>query len=434
MFFLNKGVILRQEKFGGLIYNMYTNRYFELNKEGYSILLNLIENQNYNLNSDFTYDLIKNKIITENSINGKGNIIKNQTINDKSYTTSPVEAFLYITNNCNQKCSFCYMRHVHDNTNLDFEKWKNIVDKLTEGGVCTIGYMGGEPFASKNLLFCLLDYLNGKVHQVITTNGTYQGGITQNMAKKLNKYSSLEIGISIHSHIEECHDKVVCTNGSYNIAVKTIKNLLESGKKDVFIKHVVTVDNYKNLYEFVCWAKELGVSGVQIFEYLPSLDESFYSYSKKFPKKELYLAILEKTFNLRSNEFFIIADERYSFVVNKTTLDGFTDLQKKMKICPAGLIKLNVLSDGSCYSCDLTNNREEYCLGNLLVDSLQNIWNNDKLDIFRNNSKEISNNSACKVCKYDCNGGCPILSRAFTGAYYNGDYSCPILRDNIICN
>ena len=445
--YLKKGNIFRNEYFGGLIFSIQRAQYYEINKLGF-YMISLINGElsaediveqtlkYYELQSDesarielenYLLDLLAHDFLTFEA-KDRIQIKEIEPCPERKYLSFPLEAYLYLTQNCNQRCMFCYNPRRKSSLMLSLDEWKNVIDKLIALRVCTIGVLGGEPFLEKNKLISILEYTNGKVHQAITTNGTANGGITKQQAKRLACFPNLEINVSLESGNPDVHDAIVGLNGALNIAKRTIENLVDAGVT-VVLKMVATNCNYQDLPNLVKWAKGVGIAGAYVLDYMPEAGQTLKDFKKLSLNHESFFALIDSIEEYKDDDFFVMKNTRYRFVDMGTSIPIQSSLVYKSSICTAGNIGIHVMSDGDVFTCPLAIGNKKYKIGNVLNNSMMQIWNSTVLSDFRERDSNKLENKTCIACsKYTgCIGGCPLVAEMFTGSTYGGDPRCRLV-------
>lgn len=427
---LAEDVILRKEYFGGIIFKINTVRYYEVNDMGYEILSyiyihhNILEfpflEQGKKMIIDFISSSIDNGIIIKYAPSHPSRIINKEKDN---VISGPCEAYLYLTNKCNQKCSFCYFQNYHSTNIFSRDDWFSVVDELIDNGLCTLGFLGGEPLLEWETCLELLDYSDGRVHQAITTNGTADNGITKIKAKRLAKYKSFEINISLESYAEDVHNSLVGVK-VHSIAMESVKNLIEAGV-DVIVKTVALSQNADEIVRLAEWSKKIGANGFYLADYMPYFGQSFLDFSQKIVKMNKYLKIIEQLDKLKSNSFFVLYNTRYRYLHEENKISSKDVLLKNTTFCSASGINIDILPNGDSYTCPMAVGNEDYCIGNAKY-GIEVLWNNVNLDFFRKRDVYKLKDEKCISCKSksNCVGGCPIVATIFGGDSYVGDPRC----------
>ena len=71
---------------------------------------------------------------------------------------------LYLTENCNLRCKYCYEKNKTTNE-MDYNTIKSIIDyEIKQNDIHSqINFYGGEPLLKKNLIYILMNMAIGKV-------------------------------------------------------------------------------------------------------------------------------------------------------------------------------------------------------------------------------------------------------------------------------
>ncbi len=141
----------------------------------------------------------------------------------------PVNVMLDVTNACNNRCVFCYNP---DNSEYqcgipDYKQLKDIVSKIGETGTKEILYLGGEPFAFPEMKLLLLIGKKLGLSQRAVSNGSFF--TDTDICLELKDCGLDEVGISLHSSVEESHDLISGRNGAFREAFAGIENCLAAG-------------------------------------------------------------------------------------------------------------------------------------------------------------------------------------------------------------
>jgi radical SAM protein with 4Fe4S-binding SPASM domain len=90
--------------------------------------------------------------------------------------------------------------------------------------------------------------------------------------------------------------------------------------------------------------------------------------------------------------------------------------------CAGGVRKLSVMPDGAVFPCNLFHGLKEFGLGNIFRDSFEDIWSNQRLDLFRGHRENSCSIYTCKN-HASCTGGCPAH-----GFYHYGNSEAADIR------
>lgn len=166
--------------------------------------------------------------------------------------------YLTPTSKCNQNCLFCLVKGEFK-INLSFEDAVSRLKKAHGQGATLLSLDGGEP--------TLLPYFKELIKQSISlgfkkiaikTNGL--GFSNYQYAKKVieGNQNIIKIYLSLHGADKNIHDKLVQKNGSFDIALKAIKNIIKL-KCDLISNIVICSLNFLYLKEYIDLLKQLGV-------------------------------------------------------------------------------------------------------------------------------------------------------------------------------
>jgi radical SAM protein with 4Fe4S-binding SPASM domain len=151
---------------------------------------------------------IKTKFI-KNLENRKINI-KNLKIIGSEKKLSPLHIQIEITDNCNLNCSYCYRNSKfcssHSNE-MDFDKFKDCINKFKKTNLLEIGITGGEPTLNKDFIKIMKYALKELENVELITNGTNYK-IIKELIKitPKNDLNKLNISVSLHNWTEKINE------------------------------------------------------------------------------------------------------------------------------------------------------------------------------------------------------------------------------------
>lgn len=322
--------------------------------------------------------------------------------------SGPVRIDLILTNKCNQKCGYCYLReHKCPTENeLTTEEITRLVREASKLGVYNWNLMGGgEPmFDQEKALTAVKEIKKYNMFGNITTNGTL---FNKEIIEKLVRVGWDCINFSIDSAEEDVQDYLRGQKGSFKKAEDALelfkKTKLESKttKPRIVIHSVITKKNYDKIEALMIFAKEKGADKLEFTQVM-----SFSKAAKKlrlnleelkeFKKNVPGLVSLSKRLDLKTNL------EEYSEGDLIKESENMDELIKKdvnnhkIKLnCFNPWTNLMVLNNGDVGPCCLYTPDKK--IGNIRDSSLKEIWYGRKLEEFRD---KIRNNeiSSCKDC------------------------------------
>ena len=181
----------------------------------------------------------------------------NQTLKSKVFSQKQKSNILYLTNQCNLNCDYCYQR---DDRVIKYTITKEEIDEFfaslcvsEKDKVSTVVIFGGEPTLEKeliNYIFDLTDSITQKTDKrfalSMTTNGiafsdfNYYTDFKERVSKLKNHFS-LEI-----SYDGKGQDRRVFKNGTSSRRI--VENVLKYVKVDA-IRYTIHKDNYDSALE-----------------------------------------------------------------------------------------------------------------------------------------------------------------------------------------
>ena len=328
--------------------------------------------------------------------------------------------YIFLTNNCNQKCRHCYMFAGDIKIEeVPCEKWMDIINKLADSGCNGITFTGGEITVYKGFEQLIKHASKSGLKVTVLTNGILW---TNRLIESLYKYID-EIQVSIDGYDKDSYFNVRQYDG-FEKALYCVKKFSQLGTK----VSIATTPLYDELDDFIIgfetFAKALLEECPNVFikvnhELIPGRDIKVSSKENQIYKNKLK-AMIEKIYPNYYLESFIL---------------NYSDNAIRPN---CGFGEISIAPNGDVYWCNRIHE---------LTSSL-NVFKCNIADIFNTSeqikrSTSVDNTSVCKDCeiKYICSGGCRIKYEGINDAlnhvgYWN--YKCDgkddIYRKMINCN
>lgn len=315
---------------------------------------------------------------------------------------------IWVTNNCNLQCQYCYegkdkqrnkMSINTANKVLEFVKSK-IDYEHSKDDFDSIEFHGGEPLLNYEVIQYMIKEIKTwknqeKIYMSLTTNAIL---LTEDKISYLtNNLNELSISIDGTEKAHDINRKCIDGTGSFKYIINNVKNLINQGNKRCGLRARMTVtpNTAKYVYLSVKFLVSLGFDNV-----VPVID-NFSEWSEKDIEK-VYLECIK------------VYDEIY--LKRKDLLVGLIDniAMRRESVCLAGEQTVHISPDGSLFPCAYVVNKDEFILGCVDTGINKNILNKIK----KINTREISNCSSC-AWKHLCTANrCKLLNYAITGDYY----------------
>jgi radical SAM protein with 4Fe4S-binding SPASM domain len=342
-------------------------------------------------------------------------MVKKKILNDTHPQTSSKNQFrgiaLEITNKCNLRCTHCYLSAGSSNkTDLTLAEIKKVLKSVRELGGTSVAIGGGEPLVREDCIEILRYAESLDLLISLGTNGTL---IDRKLAKLLSEIE-LKIQVSLDGASKETHD-LVRGEGSYELAIKGIDNLIAEGMQDdILIAFTPMKINIHEINEIIDLTQNLGISVIQF----PPLSPSGRAREKwnklKLSDKETlrFWNFLHKKAEKLRGKMDLLAD---CFSLNINTLG--TPFR-----CTIGT-QLRIDPEGYVYPCQCFHFGNTYCLGNIREQSLKKIVLGNRLNgIMEECFERPLKIDECMGCEWKnyCGSGC--MGLAFEN---NGDVLHP---------
>lgn len=308
-----------------------------------------------------------------------------------------------VTEDCNLKCTYCYMCKKNDKRVLKWDIAKEIIDFFLDQNwdqeYADFDFIGGEPFLEMELISKITDYIKirtyelghkwfGKYRFTFSTNGILYGDpIVQDYIKRNKDYVS--IGISIDGNREKHNSCRIYKDGrgSYDDVMKNValwqKQFPNEGTKATFSKGDLPL-----LKESIISLWDNGVhvvfANLVFDDYWTEDDASLYETELKSLADYIIVNNLE--------------DKRYVRFFDLSIGEPVDAELKKMNYCGSGLMIASDI-EGNLYPCirflDFTmNNKQSRSIGNI-HDGI----NENKLRSFLALTYETQSKPECNECQ-----------------------------------
>jgi radical SAM protein with 4Fe4S-binding SPASM domain len=431
----NMFVSIRREKFGGLMHirDRFLLNILKFSKLSFRVIELLVLNEKIGniintVSSEFKVEIDENdveKLIKKlNRINVNIEAIAPYVIDEEDRflwnagddsigdkLRSPLHVYWHITNACNLRCKHCIASSGESfREELSDQAHERILDELISNKVAFISFTGGEPLINKNRLFRLAKKArkNG-IALWLATNAILA---TPEIAAELADIGFNDVQISIDGFAN--HD-LVRGHGALEKTIAGIKNLQNAGMETTLCMAVMR-PCIKEVDDVINWSLENNVQRIKFIRFLP-LGRGAINTDLEFSKEE-EIEVAKKLFDLK-NKYegrirLVLNDSYPSFAGYREddiiTVTGWD--------CCSARVYCYINSKGEMAPCACGALAGLYG-GNVMNDSLQNIWNNS--DVFKN-MRKFKANAACSKCSIweECKGGCKVSAYV-----YHGDISMP---------
>ena len=162
-----------------------------------------------------------------------------------------VDAYIAVGYHCNENCHFCPCNK--SDTIKSFIPINDLictVDNMAKQRVDTLIISGGEPTVYPYLPLLLQYVQKCCISAIILSNSErFSESEFINTLVQTIDLEKISVITTLHSHLEIEHEQANGTIGSFDKTLAGLKNLIEK-KTSVIIKHCITKQNLKYLFEF----------------------------------------------------------------------------------------------------------------------------------------------------------------------------------------
>lgn len=397
--------ILRKEYFGYLIYSDKKQQSYYISEKTGTELCSYIK---YKKDiSDELFNKVKNMLSVSTLDNRAIRVIDNkQDSMLKNCLSAPIDVIWCYTHKCNMNCVHCYIDKI--GSSISLSDADIIIRKLSEAGVFRVSLTGGEPLYDIKLLEYILRKLHGSGMNIyLTTNATL---ITFEIISLLQQFNVCSVQVSMDLGFNSQIPNII----SHRAMINGVKKLI-SANINVNPVLVMTKYNYDHMEFILNEIINLGIKYVK-FERLIVSGEAE-NYNVNLEEK----IVLRKLTDLESQfgDKVVISYSDFYGSLNKKAHNNFVKWD-----CEGGRTKLYIDIKGNCSPC-VYSGGINYHVGNLIVDTFENIWTKSPMLInFRNSS--VKDNGRCSSCNNNksCAGACKSNSLKFNGTLKGPDSFC----------
>jgi len=309
------------------------------------------------------------------------------TIMQKGVFTAPLDAHLALTTRCNMYCKGCYSTVKGGIPNdISIDTAKAIIDKLSDLGVFSLSFGGGEPTLHPQI-FEIAAYARQKqILPNMTTNGLT---MTAEFAQECDIFGVVHFSIHNMHDMEHIFD-----------AIHTYKKV--TGKKPG-LNLLLTSETLPHVDKILTQTRKAGVNKVLFLRYKIT-DKNQHIQNLRVDDQLCDLPKIIKNLSWANKRLmFLIQCSLFEILAE----NGFSTVKKYFKHdsngCQGGNAFIAIDIDGMYKPCSFWPES----FGSVLDLNFENWANGTKLTQFRN----MRQSNECATCEYEelCAGGCRLL-------------------------
>jgi radical SAM protein with 4Fe4S-binding SPASM domain len=308
-------------------------------------------------------------------------------------TSAPLRMDLALTYRCNDDCAHCYNARPRSFPEMPTQAWTQVLDRVHDIGVPHVCFTGGEATLRHDLPELTAHAASLGLVTGLLTNGRRLSD--RSYVDRLREAGLDHAQITLESHDEATHDRMVRAPGAWRQTVQGIRNAL-AAPLYVMTNTTLLADNAPGLRKTLDFLAELGVPTVGCNALIHTGLGS--QVGTGLPERSLapLLEIAKERTEAHGQKLIWYTPTQYCHF---DPVEG----ELGVKGCTAARYNMAVEPDGSVLPC------QSYYepLGNILRDDWDSIWNHE-LSIRLREKKYVA--EGCTTCVFlqECGGGCPL--------------------------
>ena len=308
----------------------------------------------------------------------------------------PRTLMFVINTTCYTDCIYCYADRKTRYKPLETSRILDFIDEAKKLGIGVIDLSGGEVVLHKDYDIILKKLVESGYNPYISTKVP----VSRRQLEVLKEIGITRLQYSVDSLLPGLQKKNLGVKESYAEALKNSIGYADTLGFELIIKstltqETLTVENLDVLFQYL-----LSLKNIQKYTFTPV------GYSH-FKSRELYKSIKPTLAQVKEVKAFL--ENKYAavpFEINWDmgaihSPDEFRNSQefKSRALCTGNVTGLIVLPDGKVTICEELYWNENFIIGDLTKNSIQEIWNSPKAKALFNLSRgELPNNSFCNEC------------------------------------
>ena len=411
--------VLRNEFFGGLMYDKVQKDYYYLDHLAVRILRDPHRPLSQTELKKFDADPEEVDEVTDElkSLEAFGDVqFRDNKVLD-GILSAPVRIFYEITYRCPESCAHCYTESDEkDENELSLAEKLTMIDQMVNMGCFRVSIAGGEPLIDRDF-FPFVEYaLENDIDVSFSTNGI---AITEKIAKRLAGLDIRTINVSLDGWDDESFG-MVRGKGRLKFVLRGLSKLREFYSGKIAAKCTLMRTNIHNLDKIIELAGELGLDVIKF----NCVREAGRAQGQDWlaPTQDEYIETMQylaRLYNEGATKIKMVLPVNPYQHLKESNINAIDELGFG---CYAGKESFCVTPVGDITPCS-SFGRGQYTDGNLRTRSFLDSWiNGPSMRLFRG----LDGSDDCKSCSSyaGCRGGCYLRSLRATGSLNDTDPYC----------
>ncbi|MEZ5357860.1 MAG: radical SAM protein [Candidatus Zixiibacteriota bacterium] len=337
-----------------------------------------------------------------------------------TYLVAPETVEWEITYSCNLNCIHCNVVHnkLPNESDLNILQLKRIADMLADANVFRISVGGGEPLLHPNS-YELLGYLvKLGFTPLLLSNGIM---LSEDVIRKLLDIGIKKIQISLDGANPETYAKIRGRKNIYNLVINNAIRAAQEGL-EINISTVLTKHNKDEIPEIIDICLQIPANCYRVVSYVHTHS---YGDNLQIDQRDLYSIaqyLVQKERELKNRLQVYTPTPKFLHPEDSSAIIQRIAPCKEL-MCEAGTILCTITPTGDLIPCTYFRD-SEFIAGNLLDQSLYDIWHNSPiLKSFRGMGEMSPECLSCSIHEM-CHGGCRAMAYFETGDIRSLDPRC----------
>lgn len=309
-----------------------------------------------------------------------------------------------ITYKCNAQCKHCSIDANYckeDQSEMDTNTIKAVIDELKQIGVLFIGLTGGEAITRSDIYDIINYCVERNILVALASNGI---ALDMENIQRLKECKINNLFISLDHYNKEIHNKIRNNEYVYDAALNAIKLCLDN-EVPITVGITPMKDNYLEINRTIDFIISLGVNVINISNFVPTGRGTNEIDLKPEEWKYVYKQVKNKIKQYENRVRFQVHDVKMSILMPDLAPQSFGNYQG----CLAGYTHCYILPNGDVTPCVMLPIK----LGNLKKEPLYCILKKYQCEGMVIDKEKLEGKCGNCKFKYKC-GGC----RANAYAYY----------------
>jgi len=315
----------------------------------------------------------------------------------------PLDSMLMLNNVCVTQCIYCYVEKSKTyKCQIPYKRIVELIKEASEIGMRSFNPTGGEVFTYRYWKELLRELVQNHFDPYVTTKYP----LNERRIKELKDTGIKRINLSIDTIDRTQMKQLLRVEDSYyDLFLKSLK-YLNNNNFDICIHsqvNSINQDNMEKLFKYLLSFENINCIKVRATAFSRFFKGGANTYSKLRPDKKKLESLkkvilqLKETHGDKVDFYFHDYQQKKKYInPSKTKKQDFFENRAQ---CSGNFHGFYILPDGKVTICEELYWHPQFIIGDILEQSIQEVWNSEKaLSLYRISKEQIRSQSACKSC------------------------------------